>query len=161
MRDQQPVEHERLDELYSSDRGFFGRIGWGSLIVVIFLVGLSIIGSTSKRNYIIKAQVSQGVVLAIRVRIAVEAYVDAHGELPASNEDAGLPLASEISDNYVSQIGIEDGEIVVVYGRNAESRIAGKTIVVVPDVSNPPIVSWTCSSPDIPDKWLTSDCRSP
>ncbi len=159
MRDQQPIEHERLDELHSSGGGGAGRIGCG-LVIVIFLVGSPFMWSTMKRDYTTKAQVTEGTGLAYRVRTAVEVYVEDHGDLPASNEDAGLPSASEINGNYVSQIGIEDGEIVVVYGKNADSRIVGKTIVFVPDVSNHADVSWTCSSPGIPDKWLTSECRS-
>jgi type IV pilus assembly protein PilA len=159
MRDQQPIEHERLDELYSSGGGVTRRIGCG-LVVVTFLVGSAVMWSTAKRDYTIRAEVSEGVALAYRVRTAVEAYVEVHGELPLSNEDAGLPPASEISGEYVSRIGIENGEIVVVYGKKADTRIVGKTIVLVPDVSNYPDVSWTCGSPGIPDKWLTSRCRS-
>ncbi len=160
MRDQQPIEHERLDELHSSGGGVARRIGCGFVVIVIFLVGSGVGWSILKRNHTIKAEVTEGVALAYRVRNAAEAYVEVHGELPLSNEDAGLPPASEISGNYVSQIGIEGGEIVVVYGKKADTRIVGKTVVFVPDVSNHPDVSWTCSSPGIPDKYLTSTCQS-
>jgi type IV pilus assembly protein PilA len=127
---------------------------------VIFLVGSEVIWSTAKRNYTIRAEVSEGVNLAYGARTAVEVYVEEHGELPGGNEEAGLPPAGEISSKYVRQIGIEDGEIVVLYGKKADTRIIGKTIVIVPDISNHPEVSWTCSSPGIPDKWLPSRCRS-
>ncbi len=160
MRDQQPIEHERLDELYSSGGGVARRIGCGFVVIVIFLVGSGVGWSILKRDFTIRVEVTEGVSLAYRVRTAVEAYVEVHGELPLSNEAAGLPPASEISGYYVSQIGIEDGEIVVVYGKNADTRIVGRTVVFVPDVSNHPDVSWTCSSPGIPDKYLTSTCRS-
>ena len=158
MRDQQPIEHERLDELYSSGGSVTRRIGCG-LVVVIFLVGAVMWSTRAKRDFIIGTEVTEGVALAYRVRAAVEAYVEVHGELPLSNEDVGLPPASEISGENVSQIGIEDGEIVVVYGKKADTRIVGKTVVFVPDVSNHPDVSWTCSSLGIPDKYLTSTCR--
>ena len=159
MRDQQPIEHERLDEPNSFGGGSAGRIGCG-LVIVIWLVGSAVGWPILKRNYTIKAQVSAGASLTYVVRTAVEAYVEDHGNLPVNNEDAGLPPASEIRGDYVSQIGIEDGEIVVVYGDKADTRIVGKTVVFVPDVSNQPGVSWTCSSPDMPDKYLTSRCRS-
>ncbi len=159
MRDQQPIEHERLDELYSSGGGVARRIGCG-LVVVIFLVGAAMWSIRDARDSVIRAEVSEGVSRAYRVRNAAEAYAEVHGELPLSNEDAGLPPASEIGGEYVSQIGIENGEIVVVYGKKADTRIVGKTIVLVPDVSNHPDISWTCSSPGIPDRWLTSTCRS-
>lgn len=159
MRDQQPIEHERLDNVYKSGGGGVGRIGCG-LVIVIWLVGSAIAWPIMKRNYTIRAQVSVGASLAYRVRTAVEVYVKEHGELPASNEDAGLLPASETSGDYVSQIGIENGEIVVVYGKKVDTRVVGKTVVFVPNVSNHTEVSWTCSSPDIPDKYLTSTCRS-
>ncbi len=159
IRDQQPTEHERLDKFDNSGGGVARRIGCG-LLVVIFLVGSTVMWKTLKRDYTTKSQDSNGVGLGYRVRNAVEEYVEVHGKLPASNEDAGVPPASEIGGNYVSRIAIEDGDIVIVYGKNADTRIVGKTIVFVPDDSNDPDVSWTCSSPDIPDKWLTSSCRS-
>lgn len=155
MHDQQPLEHERLDT------GFPPRskgIGCG-LLVIALIVGSVVITDRAKHDYTIRAQVSEGLNLAHRVRVAVEGYVEDYGELPANNEDAGLPPASEISGSYVSQIGIEDGEIVIVYGKKIDTRVVGKTIVLVPDVSNHPDISWTCSSPDIPNKWLTSACR--
>jgi hypothetical protein len=39
MRDQQPIEHERLDELYSSGRGFFGR-NMKTVLRIFFVIGL-------------------------------------------------------------------------------------------------------------------------
>jgi type IV pilus assembly protein PilA len=160
MRDQQPIERERQDDLHSTGGRVAKRIGCGFLVVVIFLVGSEVIWSTAKRNYTIRAEVSEGVNLAYGARTAVEVYVEEHGELPGGNEEAGLPPAGEISSKYVRQIGIEDGEIVVLYGKKADTRIIGKTIVIVPDISNHPDVSWTCSSPGIADKWLPSRCRN-
>ena len=155
---QQPLEHERLDELFSSRR--VKGIGCG-VVVLIVLIGSQFIWSTARRDYSIRAEVSQGMNLAFRVRSAVEEYLGDHGELPANNEEAGLPPPNEISDNYVSQVGVEDGEIVVVYGNKAHEKIAGKKLMLVPDTSNALEFSWTCNSYDIQDKWLSSTCRTP
>lgn len=160
MRDQQPIGHERHNALHSAGARVAKRIGWGFLVVVIFLVGSEVFWSTAKRDYTIRAEVSEGVNLAYGARTAVEVYIEDHGELPGGNEEAGMPPASEINSKYVSRIDIDGGEIVVVYGKKADMGIVGKTIVFVPDISNHPNVSWTCSSPGIPDKWLPSRCRS-
>lgn len=160
MRDRQPIEHERLEKLQSTRRRFLGRSGWVFLAGLIILVGSPIMWSKLKGDYTIRAQVSAGTNVAFRVRSAVEAYVEKHDELPASNEDAGLPPANEISDRYVGQIGIHDGQIIVVYGKAADARIVGKTIVFVPGFSDQSDISWTCSSPDLPAKWLPSMCQS-
>ena len=108
----------------------------------------------------VKSQVSEGTVLAYRVRAAFEVYFKDHGELPTSNEEADLPTSSEVNGKYVSQISIESGQIIVVYGKAADERVVGKRVVFVPDASNGQDVSWACSSPDIPNKWLTSECQS-
>ena len=159
MRDQEPIEDQRLDELPRVSGSGARRIGC-SLVVVICLVGSVIAVPIAKRNYTIKAQELEGVSLTYSVRSAVEVYVEDRGKLPGSNEDAGLPPASEISGKYVSQIGIADGKIIVVYGKNVDERVFGKTIVFIPVVSKNLDVSWTCSSPDLPDKWLTAVCQS-
>ena len=156
---QQSIEHERLDKLFSPRRGL-GGIGCG-VIVLIWLIGSSFWWTTSKRNYSIRAQVSVGMALAFGVRSAVEEYVKDHGEFPANNEQAGLPPPNEITGDYVSQVAIEDGMLVVVYGNKAREQIAGKRLMLVPDTSKNPELTWTCNSLDIPDKWLTSMCRTP
>ncbi len=121
------------------------------LLFMILIGGLAFFYDLAKRNYTIRAQVSAGLVMAYSVTTVMEQYLADHGELPASNEDVGLPPAGENSGNYVSQLGIEDGKIVIIYGKH---------LLFVPDVSNPAEVSWQCSSPDIPDKWLVEQCRS-
>ena len=156
---QQPIEHERLEELFDTRRGVRG-IGCG-VIVLIVLIGSSLMWTTSRRDYSIRAEVSQGMALGFRVRSAVAEYLRDHGELPANNEEAGLPSPNEVSGDNVSQVGVEDGKVVVVYGNDAHENIAGKKLTLVPDASKSPELSWTCKSLDIPDKWLSSTCRTP
>ena len=154
-KQKQSLEHERLDKLYPRlSKG----IGCG-LLFMILIGGSAVFWDLSKRNYTIRAQVTVGLARAYSVRIVVEQYLADHGELPASNEDVGLPPAGENSGKYVSQLGIEDGKIVIIYGNKAKEKIHGKHLLFVPDVSNPAEVSWQCSSPDIPDKWLIKQCR--
>ena len=129
------------------------------IIVLVIVVGSVILWPIMRRDYVVKSQVSEGTVLAYRARAAFEVYLEDHGEIPANNEDADLPPASEVNGKYVSQINIEGGEIIVVYGKAVDESVAGKTVVFVPDLSNDHDVSWTCTSPDIPDKWLPSMCQ--
>jgi len=151
----QSLEHERLDKLYPRRSK---RIGCG-LLFMILIAGLAFFYDLAKRNYTIRAQVSVGMFMSYSVRTLVEQYLADHGELPARNEDVGLPSAGENSGKYTSQLGIEDGKIVIIYGNKAKEKIHGKHLLIVPDVSNLAEVSWQCSSPDIPDKWLIKQCR--
>ncbi len=158
---QQSIEQERLEEGFGRRRGLGGNGCGIVLLILIVFIGSPFWWNTAKRNYTIRAQVSQGMTEAFRVRSAVEEYLKSHGELPANNEEAGLPPPYEISGKYVSQIAVEDGELVVVYGNNADEKIAGKKLMLVPDTSKSPEISWTCTGVDIPDKWLTSMCQTP
>ena len=135
------------------------NIGCG-LLFMILIGGSAFFWDLAKRNYTIRAQVSVGMFMSYSMRTLVEQYLADHGELPASNEDVGLPPAGENSGKYTSQLGIEDGKIVIIYGNKAKVKIQGMHLLIVPDVSNPAEVLWQCSSPDIPDKWLIERCRS-
>lgn len=155
---QQPIEHEPLEETSGSRRGA-RAIGCGVIVLVMF-VGSPFMWSKIKLDYSIRAEVFQGFSLTYSVRSAIEEHFKDHGELPANNEEAGLPLPQEINDNYVSQVGVAEGEVVVVYGNKAHEKIAGKKLTLVPDASTAPEFSWTCSSLEIPDKWLVASCRA-
>ena len=143
-------------ELYPPRSKGIGR----GLLVIVLIAGVWFLADEAKRDYIVRAQVSSGLAMAYGVRNVLEQYLADHGELPAGNVDAGLPLAGENGGDYVSELGIEDGKIVIIYGNKANQKVHGKRLLYVPDVSSPAEVTWQCSSPDIPDKWLNEPCRS-
>jgi len=155
---EQPLEHERLHELFGRRRGG-RRIGCGVLVLGL-IAGSQFMWTKGRQDYTIRAQVSEGVNLSYSVRSAIEEYFNNQSELPANNDEADLPMPGKINGNYVSQVSVKDGEIVVVYGNNAHENVAGKTLLFVPDASKGPEFSWTCSSLEIPDKWLSSRCRT-
>ena len=97
---------------------------------------------------------------AVSVSAGPATNLEVNAEVPIVEAGDAVGLTYEITDDYVSQIAVEDGEVIVVYGNKAREQIAGKTLTLVPDASNSPEVSWTCNSLDIPDKWLTSMCRT-
>lgn len=72
----------------------------------------------------------------------------------------GLAPASEISGQYVSAVRIEDGVVVVSYGNNANESLQRRSLMLVPDASSLPTVSWECFSSDIASEWLPEACRS-
>lgn len=130
------------------------------IIFLMVLVGSQFMWTNARQDYSIRAQASEGITLSYSVRRTLEDYFKDRGDFPANNEEAGLPPANELSGNYVSQISVRDGDIVVIFGNNEHENIAGKKPTLVPDVSKSPKVSWVCSNLDIPDKWLTSGYRT-
>lgn len=139
----------------------FGAHGGASLLVTVAVIGiLAAIAIPAYQDYTIRGQVSEGLNLAAGTKAAVAEFVQERREWPLDNASVGLAPASDISGQYVSAVRIEEGVVVISYGNNAHASIQGHSLMLVPDASVPPNVSWECYSSDIANKWLPSACRS-
>ena len=121
---------------------------------------LAAIAIPAYQDYVIRAQVMEGMVLAGGAKTAVAEYVfNNNGSLPTDNAAAGLPSAGSITGNYVARIAVRDGDIVVTYGNRANRGIASEHLLLRPhgDQNN---LHWSCGSEDIPDKYLPPRCRA-
>ncbi|HEX6614164.1 MAG TPA: RDD family protein [Rhodanobacteraceae bacterium] len=138
-----------------------GLIVLGAFFVVVIPVVaiLAAIAIPAYQDYVIRAQVMEGITLADGARTAVAEYVfNNNGSLPSNNAAAGLASAGSITGNYVAQVEVRNGDIVVTYGRRANEKIASEHLLLHPhgDRSS---VQWSCGSDDIADKYLPSSCR--
>jgi type IV pilus assembly protein PilA len=87
----------------------------------------------------------------------VEYYYD-RDELPADNATAGINEASQISNQYVTAVAIENGVISISLGGDAGDDFSGRVLVLTPKL-NRGSVSWQCSSPDIDTATLPEICK--
>lgn len=75
--------------------------------------------------------------------------------LPDDNEAAGLPEAAKMVGSYVRSVTVDKGAIHVVFGNQASSVLAGRTLTfrpaVVEDAAVVP-VAWVCGHAATPDK---------
>ncbi|MGN6312718.1 MAG: pilin [Rhodanobacteraceae bacterium] len=146
-----------------------GMPGWAVGLVVIgafFVVLIPIVAILAAiaipayQDYVIRSQVAEGISLADGAKTAVAEYVfNNNGSLPSDNAAAGLASAGSINGNYVAQVEVRNGDIVVTYGRRANRKIASEHLLLHPhgDRSS---VHWSCGSEDIPDKYLPISCRA-
>jgi type IV pilus assembly protein PilA len=138
-----------------------GLIVLGAFFVVLIpiIAILAAIAIPAYQDYVIRSQVAEGISLADGAKTAVAEYVfNNNGSLPADNAAAGLASASSISGNYVAQVDVHDGDIVVTYGHRANQRIASQHLLLHPH-GDRGYVKWSCGSEDIPDKYLPLSCR--
>jgi uncharacterized RDD family membrane protein YckC/Tfp pilus assembly major pilin PilA len=145
-----------------------GMPGWAVALIVVgalFFVAvpvvaiLAAIAIPAYQDYVIRAQVMEGMVLAGGAKTAVAEYVfNNNGSLPTDNAAAGLPSAGSITGNYVARIAVRDGDIVVTYGRHANAKIASEHLLLHPH-GDQNHVQWSCGSEDIPDRYLPLSCR--
>jgi uncharacterized RDD family membrane protein YckC len=166
----------RKEELAAFERGELesnaaaqgsGMPGWaialiaigGLFISVIPVIAiLAAIAIPAYQNYLIRAQVYEGMTLAQGAKTAVVEYVENSGSVPSDNAAAGLNDPDMINGKYVSSVEVKNGSVVVTFGGNANSLIAGDHLVFEPYGSRD-LVRWHCASPDIKMQYLPPTCR--
>jgi type IV pilus assembly protein PilA len=132
------------------------------MIVVAIIAILAAIAIPAYQDYLIRAQVSEGMVLAGGAKAAEWDFVSNTGRLPSSNESAGLATAASISGEYVSSVDVRNGVIKVLFNgpqANAAIRPSSKYVVLSPTTQAGSII-WTCAPSTIDRKYLPTSCRS-
>lgn len=130
------------------------------LMIVIAIIGiLAAIAVPAYQDYVIRAQVSEGLSLTSGAKAAVWDFLSNTGRWPPGNESAGLGSASSISGNYVSSVNVSGGPVLVTFsGPEANRALTGKTLLLSP-VTTPGSIPWVCTSTTIAHKYLPTNCR--
>lgn len=129
------------------------------MIVIAIIAILATLAIPAYQNYVIRAQVSEGLSLASGAKAAVWDYVSNTGHFPPSNHTAGLATPASIAGTYVSRVNVTGGTITVSFDQPAtNTAIHNQTLVLSPDMHGGSI-EWTCSS-TMSGQYLPSSCRS-
>ena len=134
---------------------------WTIAAAVVF-IGLNALwlGYVSTFDYTPRAQVSEGLSLAVGTKLAVVEYYGTHGEFPASNAEAGIDY--DIDGRFVTDVQIPPGGVIrVTYGgTEADEDIAGRILMLRPAVDEGSgEISWSCDAPEIAAKHIPATCR--
>ena len=151
------------------------------LMIVVAIIGiLAAIAIPQYQNYVVRAQVAEGLSLATGIKTAVAEYYSVHGEFPPTpplnpkhiyvHEALGIPKNTLITAKYVKQITVKhnSGKAVVKFKNVAQgvhSFIANKSFQLIP-TDNAGSLSWICrcdpsggcSSNKVENKYLPSSC---
>ena len=134
------------------------------MIVVAIIAILAAIAIPAYQNYVIRAQVSEGLSLADSAKTAVTEQWTNTGTFPSSNASAGLASSTSIVGNYVASVGVSNGSttgdlITITYNNTkANKAIQGTTLILSAFASNGS-VQWTCKAGTIALTYLPSSCR--
>jgi type IV pilus assembly protein PilA len=131
------------------------------MIVVAIIAILAAIAIPAYQDYLVRAQVTEGMSLGSGAKAAVWDFVSNTGRFPPNNQSAGLAPAASISGSYVSSVDVSAGRIKMLYqGPEANIDINGadKYLVLSP-VTLAGSIIWTCTPSTLGKKYLPTSCR--
>ena len=157
------------------------------LMIVVAIIGiLAAIAIPQYQNYVARAQVSEALVLASGSKVAVAEFFNTNGKMPSAFVTAGVADASglhcaaatecngifgmegadTIKGKYVESVTVGgDGVATVKFLPSAHTKLAGHSMRLTPDTTNPGAIPWTCTSAILTDtaanitKYLPSSCE--
>jgi type IV pilus assembly protein PilA len=143
------------------------------LMIVVAIIGiLAAIAIPAYQNYTIRAQVTEGLNLADGWKTGIAEYYAQYGTWPSSLTGSGASTGK-----YVSAVNIATtGVIEVVYGVQANTKISGKKLDLLPGVNYNGDIVWICgtantsnlslsgtlptNATDMPAQYLPASCHS-
>ena len=143
--------------------------------VLVALVGiLAAIAIPAYQSYVIRAQVSEGIMLMDQAKSAVVTSYMATKSWPA--DASSLTFTRPMRGRYVRELIVDRGTITASYGNQANSLISGHRLSVRPALGEHGAVLWTCGyagptgddpesgsaasgATDIKPQFLPSSCR--
>lgn len=134
-----------------------------ALIFVLIFVFIAIIGILAAialpayQDYTTRARIAEALTFGSSATEAVANYYSRHQEVPSNLEITGFntPIPA-----FLKEISVNDqtGAVTITV---ASPPVSGKSILLVPSIDSTSHISWSCMSPDIPNKYLPPKCRTP
>jgi type IV pilus assembly protein PilA len=161
----------RLEREGGTGAGAMIAVCAGLAFFVIFIVGvLAAIAIPAYQDYTIRAQVTEGLNLATPVKAAVAEFYAKAGTWPGQAD-----LGAEVpSGKYVAKVVVKGGSVIIIYGRDANTKLQQQGLALGPAVSAQGDIVWICGNADapagvvrapgptgsdLPNKYLPSGCR--
>ena len=129
------------------------------MIVVAIIAILAAIAIPAYQDYLIRAQVTEGMSLSTGAKAAVWDFVGNTGTFPSNNQSVGLATPASIAGHYVSSVNVAGGAITVSYDNPATNDALKQSQLVLSPTSNGGSISWACKGVSLAPRYLPTSCR--
>ena len=122
------------------------------LMIVVAIIGiLASLAVSAYQTYTVRAQVSEGLNMAVGAKAPVVDAFNMSGEPPADRVAAGLtPVPTDTKGRYVAQVDIFEGRVDVTFGNQVHQEVFGDTISFTPYTSPSGSIVWRCGAAPVP-----------
>jgi len=135
------------------------------LMIVVAIIGiLAAIALPAYQDYTIRTKVSEGLSLAAASKLAVAETYTATGTLPADNQTAGLPAATEITSKYVTSVTVTNGVIDILFtsALGGTPTMNAQHVTLTPSTAKAGSITWLCAiaADTTRYKYMPAECRN-
>jgi type IV pilus assembly protein PilA len=121
------------------------------LMIVVAIIGiLAAIAIPAYQDYTIRSQVTEGMSLAAELKADIAEVFAQTGAWPDLTDLDADATAGDKFGRYVNDIDVVDGEILITYGKDANTKLDTKTLVLHPGENTNGDVVWVCGDANYP-----------
>lgn len=121
------------------------------LLVVIAIIGvLSALAIPAYLNYITRSEITDGLALVGSLKTEVAEYWNVNANMPANLAAMSAGLATDTQGEYVDQVDVDLGTLVIRYGNGANGNILTEILTLKPYTDNNNNISWVCGTKAAP-----------
>lgn len=133
---------------------------WLSVIPGILIMGLGVLSAIALpayQDYTKRAKVSELVLAGSAMQTSYSEYAASTKQWPTVEDLGYTQNQLYVPGHYF--LAINEEHDIEITSDLPGSDIKGKTILLVPSVSNGEITNWTCTAGTMPKKYLPASCR--